>query len=93
MSHRKTSWPPEPTLSMLFTINTSPLAGRDGKYLTTRHLRTRLNRELEANVALRVEESDVTDSFKVSGRGLLHLSERVFTQRRIHAKQVAMQRG
>jgi GTP-binding protein len=72
----------EPTISMLFTINTSPLAGRDGKFLTTRHLRNRLQRELEANVALRVDESDVNDSFKVSGRGLLHLSILIEQMRR-----------
>lgn len=73
----------EPTLSMLFTINTSPLAGRDGKFLTTRHLRDRLKRELESNVALRVEESNVgIDSFNVSGRGLLHLSVLIEQMRR-----------
>ena len=73
----------EPTLSMLFTINTSPLAGRDGKFLTTRHLRDRLKRELESNVALRVEESTQgIDSFNVSGRGLLHLSVLIEQMRR-----------
>jgi GTP-binding protein len=73
----------EPTLSMLFTINTSPLAGRDGKFLTTRHLRDRLKRELESNVALRVEESTSgIDSFNVSGRGLLHLSVLIEQMRR-----------
>ena len=72
----------EPTLSMLFTINTSPLAGRDGKYLTTRHLRERLKRELESNVALKVEEGSTSESFNVAGRGLLHLSVLIEQMRR-----------
>ncbi len=63
----------EPTLHMVFRINDGPLAGRDGKYVTTRQIRDRLDRELEANVALRVEPGDGADSFRVSGRGLLHL--------------------
>jgi GTP-binding protein len=72
----------EPTLSMRFTINSSPLAGRDGKFVTTRHLRARLKRELESNIALRVEESAERDSFIVSGRGVLHLSVLIEQMRR-----------
>lgn len=71
-----------PTLSMTFTINDGPLAGRDGKYVTTRHIRERLLRELESNVALRVEETDDKDKFKVSGRGILHLSVLIESMRR-----------
>ncbi len=73
----------EPTLSMLFTINDSPLAGKDGgKFLTSRHIRDRLDRELEHNVALRVEEAGTKEKFLVSGRGILHLSVLIETMRR-----------
>jgi len=72
----------EPTISMTFSVNNSPFAGREGTYVTSRHLRDRLFRELETNVSLRVEETDSPDSFLVSGRGELHLSILIETMRR-----------
>ena len=72
----------EPTISMQFIVNDSPFAGQEGKYVTSRHLRDRLFRELNTDVSLRVEESDNTDSFKVSGRGELHLSVLIENMRR-----------
>ncbi|MBR3635107.1 MAG: translational GTPase TypA, partial [Lachnospiraceae bacterium] len=72
----------EPTIAMNFMVNDSPLAGQEGKYITSRHLRDRLFRELNTDVSLRVEETDSTDVFKVSGRGELHLSVLIENMRR-----------
>ena len=72
----------EPTLSMTFGVNTSPFAGREGQFVTSRHLRDRLYKETETNGSLRVEETDSPDTFKVSGRGELHLSILIETMRR-----------
>jgi GTP-binding protein len=72
----------EPTLEMVFAINSSPLAGRDGKYLTTRQLKGRLMKELERNVALRVEPIEGTEAYAVRGRGVLHLAVLIETMRR-----------
>ncbi len=72
----------EPTLSMVFSVNNGPFAGKEGTFVTSRHLRERLFKEIETNVSMKVEETDSTDSFSVSGRGELHLSILIETMRR-----------
>ena len=72
----------QPVLSMIFSVNTSPFAGTEGTFVTSRHLRERLYKELESNISLRVEDTDSTDSFRVSGRGELHLSVLIENMRR-----------
>ena len=72
----------EPTISMTFSVNDSPFAGREGKFVTSRQLRSRLMKEIETNVSMKIEETDSTDSFIVKGRGELHISVLIETMRR-----------
>ena len=72
----------EPTVRMTFLVNTSPFAGREGKYVTTRNIKDRLERELERNLALRVEPGENADAFNVSGRGTLHIAILIENMRR-----------
>jgi len=72
----------EPTMSMLFTINNSPFYGKEGKFVTSRHLRDRLYKEVEKNLAMRIQDTDTEDKFEVFGRGVLHLSILIETMRR-----------
>lgn len=72
----------DPTVEMTFSVNDSPLAGREGKYVTSRQIRDRLQKELLKDVALKVEDSATTDSFRVMGRGEMHLSILIETMRR-----------
>ena len=72
----------EPTVSMTFCVNDSPFAGTEGQFVTSRHLRARLMKEMQTDVSLRVEDTETTDAFRVSGRGELHLSILIETMRR-----------
>lgn len=72
----------DPTVSMTFKVNTSPFAGKEGKFVTSRNLKDRLDRELERNLALRVEPGETSDAFIVSGRGTLHLGILIENMRR-----------
>lgn len=89
----------EPTISMTFSVNNSPFAGREGKYVTSRQLRSRLYKEIETNVSMRIEETDSTDAFIVKGRGELHISVLIETMRRegyefqVSKPQVLYKRG